>query len=473
MKSSHRPGIPILQKPKEIMHPRRKTSEDYHDLAKSLGIRWLGPEVTSIKIKTRWECQNDHRWKATYNSLQRSASNGCRKCANIARRKTASDYHALAKKAGISWIGEEVPSLVKMKTNWMCSQKHTWSTSYVVIRAGHNCPICAGVSKIKIEDYYKLAEIRGYIWLGKEIPQSSLVSTEWECSRGHIWKASFQHIQRGDGCPTCVGTKPKGKEDYLALAQKRGFTWLGPDLPQRTINNTVWQCEFGHRWETNFNAIQRGRGCPFCAGNAKKSIIDYQSLADSRNLILVSNQIPNNVATPAEWECYQGHRWKASYTSIRRGTGCPFCKKLAKKVQKDYLSLANARGFEWLDEELPKNIATKTIWVCEKHHVWKATYNSIRSGYGCPQCATNFPKNRQDYIDFAKSKRLKWVGDKLPENTRTKTTWECERQHRFDARYNDLLAGKKCPMCWMIDRPNRASKVLIRELKSDSKSKRQ
>ncbi len=117
------------------------------------------------------------------------------------------------------------------------------------------------------DDYHALAEKRGFHWLGPEVP-TTLSKTGWKCEQGHQWKTTFQSIQWGTGCQFCAGQAPKTRDDYHMLAKERGFRWLGPEVPN-TRTKTGWECEQGHQWETRYNTIQQGSGCPFCPRNQK------------------------------------------------------------------------------------------------------------------------------------------------------------------------------------------------------------
>jgi hypothetical protein len=64
--------------------------------------------------------------------------------------------------------------------------------------------------------------------------------------------------------------------DYHVLAEARGLTWLGPEVSNGRIK-TWWECSDGHRWETTYNLIQSGYGCPYCSGHARKTPEDYHA----------------------------------------------------------------------------------------------------------------------------------------------------------------------------------------------------
>ena len=133
----------------------RKIPADYRTLAQKLGIRWLGPEAKNSSKYTNWECPNDHVWSAPYASIQRSLvqgkGNGCKRCAEKKKadktRKKQSDYHALAKASGLTWLGPAVDHSNE-HTNWRCKEGHVWSAPYSRIYMGHGCRVCAGKAEV-------------------------------------------------------------------------------------------------------------------------------------------------------------------------------------------------------------------------------------------------------------------------------------------------------------------------------------
>jgi L-alanine-DL-glutamate epimerase-like enolase superfamily enzyme len=365
---------------------------------------------------------------------------GCPVCAGR-MPKTAADYRALAEKRGFHLLGPEA-SNTKTKTNWGCEQGHRWEAPYHNIQQGHGCPICAGnIPKTSI-DYHALAEKRGFRWLGPKV-SNVLTKTGWECEQGHQWKAPYNSIQQERGCPVCAGKVPKSPVDYHALAEERGFRWLGPGVAD-TMTRTSWECEQRHRWETPYSSIQQGRGCPVCAGRVAKTPADYHALAEERGFLWLGPEVADT-KTKTSWECEKSHRWEAPFNSIQQGRSCPFCAGLAPKTTADYRALAKERGFCWLGPEV-SNTHTKTSWECEKSHRWEAPYSSIQQGSGCPFCAGLAPKTPADYHDLAKERGFHWLGPEVS-NTKTKTSWECAQGHHWEAPYHDIQQGYGCLIC--------------------------
>jgi hypothetical protein len=116
------------------------------------------------------------------------------------------------------------------------------------------------------------------------------------------------------------------------------------------------------------------------------------------------------------------------------------------KTLADYHALAKRRGFDWIGQALPRNVQTKTNWQCEQGHSWQASYNNIHLGTGCPECVGVKPKEVADYCGLARLRGFKWIGT-IPKNVRTKTSWQCKQGHRWQACYNNIQQGTGCPEC--------------------------
>ena len=231
-------------------------------------------------------------------------------------------------------------------------------------------------------DYRALAQQRGFRWLGSPVPDTH-TKTTWRCAQGHRWQASYNTIQQGHGCPVCAGWSPKKPADYRTLAKQRGLRWLGPEVPN-SQTKTGWQCAQGHRWQTTYSRIQQGRGCPKCRGTRLKTPTDYRALARMRGLKWVGPEV-NSCLTKTNWQCSRGHRLQANYHAVRRGHGCTICSGYQPKTPKDYRQMAAERGLHWLGPEVP-NVRTKTRWRCALGHEWESSYSTLQQGHGCPLC---------------------------------------------------------------------------------------
>jgi len=84
--------------------------------------------------------------------------------------------------------------------------------------------------------------------------------------------------------------------------------------------------------------------------------------------------------TLMDWECAQGHRWRAVAHSIRQGHWCKKCadEKLRHSVQALH-AIAAERGGRCLSERYA-NSQTKLEWECERGHQWLPPPSSLQQG---------------------------------------------------------------------------------------------
>lgn len=219
--------------------PARKLPEDYHELAESKGIKWLGPRVSNIKTKTWWECKEGHKWEAVYSNIYYQGS-GCPACVGNLP-KIPKDYCALASARKFKWVGPVVHA-TNVKTWWECERQHQWEATYSNIRSGWGCPHCSKIFPKTPKDYHALAKNRNLEWLGPEVSNTA-TKTAWQCSEGHKWEATYNNIRNGSGCPFCADCIPKIPRDYYVLARKRNFKWIGPEISNTKVKTIAFSEE--------------------------------------------------------------------------------------------------------------------------------------------------------------------------------------------------------------------------------------
>lgn len=372
------------------------------------------------------------------------------------KRKLESDYISLACERGLIWLGP-LPQKTIDKSLWQCPTGHTWQAAYHSLRKGTSCPHCNNhIPKTK-DDYIALAEEKGFEWVGVEAPRTTHDPTEWRCVNGHTWNARYHDIQGGNKCPHCSGRAKKTEDDYRILASSIGFEWLGPKLVG-THEKTKWTCQNGHLLETTYSSLQQGKGCKYCSGKAKKTPQDYRSLAEESGFKWLGTSAVNRT-TKTSWKCPERHTWEASLASIQRGSGCPHCAGLAPRTPHHYHVLAYERGFEWLGPDVP-NVIHQTNWRCQNGHDFKASYSYVQQGIGCITCSGLKQKTPEDYRNLALSRGFTWLGPEVS-NVGSKTEWKCSGNHKWCATYDNIRSGSGCPECQNIFNGARVSQPQI------------
>jgi hypothetical protein len=180
---------------------------------------------------------------------------------------------------------------------------------------------------------------------------------------------------------------------------------------------------------------------------ARMDAVDYHTLAEQHGFRWIGTSVINR-HTKTQWACAENHEWEASYGSIHRGRGCPYCANRVLKTAGDYARLAASRDFIWLGP-LTETTFEHTRWQCLKGHTWEAKYNSILSGHGCPECKNvangDFWRlTSDDYHQFAQERGFVWLGPAVTRNNQ-KTWWCCSQGHKFCTTLNSISTVVELP----------------------------
>jgi hypothetical protein len=93
-----------------------------------------------------------------------------------------------------------------------------------------------------------------------------------------------------------------------------------------SLTRLEWECGAGHRWLAVAHAIRQGHWCKRCAdARLRHPLHEVQEVALFRGGKLVSERYGNS-QQKLEWECAHGHRWQASFNSVKQGSWCPQCR---------------------------------------------------------------------------------------------------------------------------------------------------
>lgn len=442
----------------------KKLKADYLAIAKTSGLRWLGPEVDSVFANTSWRCQKRHVWNAPYARISRGV--GCPYCAGNAR-KQPDDYHSLARNRQFNWLGPSVRRNSD-KTSWECPEGHTWTNTYANIKRGAGCPKCTRIALSKLltkhpSDYHQIAWQKGMVWLGPEVSGASK-KTWWQCTKGHRIRTTYSSISSGKRCKKCVSCGQRRQpSDYRALAKARNIRWLGKEVQGNKVL-TPWKCETcNHTWKASFTSIKGAKGCPVCvtlllADKRRRKPDYYRAIAQQQGLEWLGKEV-KTVGTKTPWRCNTcGHQWESTLGNIKQGFLCPVCGRIRsgenrRRTPADYLKAGEILGLRWLGKEA-LGTHLKTPWQCLScGHTWEAEYAQIQQGSGCARCARRrmsekFRLETSAYKRLAKSKNLNWTGPPV-NNNRVKTSWLCLGCDKaWMASYENVYSSTHgCPDC--------------------------
>ncbi len=166
-----------------------------------------------------------------------------------------------------------------------------------------------------------------------------------------------------------------------------------------------------YEWKVIPSSLLRGRGCPRCAGNMKKTTDEFK------------NEIAIIIPSVEILEEYKGdrikilakckvcnHTWKIKPNGLKNNHGCPICgRKMAalkrtktqEKFEKEIK--ANNKSIRIIGKYVNAN--TKVLVECKKcEYRWEALPSTILRNHGCPKCANNILKTQEEFIKEIMSK---------------------------------------------------------------------
>ena len=148
-----------------------------------------------------------------------------------------------------------------------------------------------------------------------------------------------------------------------------------------------------------------------------------------------------------KWECREKHRWLATYDSVKCGSWCGQCagtNKLSLNLAKQVAKNNSGRCLS------TKYINSKSplYWICKKDHRWYQNLSAVRSGTWCAKC--HAPGTGQTIKDMRKLAKLR--GGKCLSKTyvtaRKKLLWQCRLDHEsWQATPDEIKRGRWCPQC--------------------------
>jgi len=305
---------------------RQEQLLEVQNIALSKGGRCLSTHYLGSSTKLRWQCDKGHIWEATPSKIK--SGNWCAICVLDKKRLTIEEMHDIANSRGGKCLSTEYINSGD-KLEWQCDKGHTWKATPNSVKRGNWCIFCTGLARLTIEEMQDIATSKvgkclstEYINIGTKL--------KWQCSKGHEWYMAPGNVKnQGQWCPHCAHCVKLTIEEMHDIAASRG----GKCLSTVYINSGTklkWQCDKGHEWEAIVRDVKTGHWCPYCAGHARLTVEEMQSIAIKRGGKCLSKEYVNSI-TKLMWQCDKGHEWEATPGAVKRGTWCPACYLLNDK----------------------------------------------------------------------------------------------------------------------------------------------
>lgn len=402
----------------------RKVLSGFNDLATTYpeiaaeAFGWDPAEVSAGSgHKKNWKCAVGHIWYAVVSNRVRG--NGCPYCSGrmaiIGQTDFATKEPILAAEA-FDWDPTTLSHKSNLRRKWKCCKGHVYEASLDSRSRGRGCPYCSGNKVLK--GFNDLASVnprvatQAFGWDPTSVSYGHNGLKDWQCDRGHIYKATVTARHSGHGCGICSNQiVVKGVNDLETTHPDLANELISADPGTITAGSKrrlAWKCKCGHTWFTTGDARRRGSGCPRCSGNVVHSGVNDLATLNPAIASQAHGWDPTQVKVSSnqklQWICTYGHLWKAQVSARTNGNGCPVCaNKLLVSGVNDLATLNPAlasQALDWDPTQVLPGSGRRVSWICSSGHVWHASVGSRhRNGYGCPSCAlSGFDQTQESYL---------------------------------------------------------------------------
>lgn len=310
--------------------PVEYTLADLKAHASELGGLCLSSEYLGWrKAKHTWQCAIGHTWESTWEMIRRGG--WCRRCQYIAALHAfAGEHDGVCLSSDFRGPGADY--------QWQCAKGHQWTATWVKQQhAAHWCSACSHHDRLRrnrkkrllrcsIDELNAAAAIHGGRCLSRRF-WGFYEKHAWQCRNGHKWKQSWHSVlERGFNCRHCKRLEAAPIESLHRMAATRG----GKCLSSRSRGKYAkysWQCQHGHQWRATWYSVNKGSWCKVCFDFARRlpfTIEDLQAHACGKGGLCVSSHYIHTSHKYA-WVCEHHHTWDARWSSVQKGSWCPYC----------------------------------------------------------------------------------------------------------------------------------------------------
>lgn len=435
---------------------KKLTISEMDMIARKHNGKCLSDKYINNKTKLTWECKKGHRWQAIPNNIKRGQ--WCPDCGGT-KRLTIKKMKDIAFERGGKCMSEKYINN-RTKLVWECANGHRWKATPDSIIAGRWCPFDAGNLRLSIEEMKEIASKRGGKCLSEKYVNNR-TKLEWECAKGHRWKAVPETIKAGHWCPECAEITKPNMRDIRKIALSLG----GRCLSKEYINahtKLFWQCSDGHRWYCKLNSIKNGSWCPICSISLGEricreyfeQIFKYKFpksnpswLKNDRGNVMELDGYCQELQLAFEHQGEQHYSISTQYIQTREKLN------QRKKDDKKKLDLCHKNGIKlFIVPQIFKRLKIAEIKELIKE---QSREKNISLPEDFDEISVNLTKayktnNNRQYLkqlqQLAKKQGGKCLSDVYIDN-RTKLKWECAKKHQWQSAPGNIKSGSWCPIC--------------------------
>lgn len=286
---------------------------------------------------------------------------------------------------------------------------HEWRVQPSSFLQGTRCPKCAGKMKKTTEQFKKevFEQVKNeYTVLGEYVNANTKIFMKHNVCDHEYEVTPSKFINTGRRCPNCNKKKKKTNEQFLEeIINLVGNEYEALDeYKNATTKILIRHNTCGYEWKTTPSNFTKGKRCPSCAGNARKTTEIFKK--EVHDLIYDEYDVLGeymNIDTPIQMKHNScGNEFSMSPYGFLHGSRCPKCvientarlrTKTTEQFGKEVKELTNSE-YELVGEYI--NCREK---VKLKHNLCGSIYEQSPSDFlsGC-RCSICFESKGEQAI---------------------------------------------------------------------------
>jgi hypothetical protein len=324
---------------------RKKIRDRLEPILNSKNITLLDPsEVDSTRSRVNIRCSCGFTWESLVSNLL--AKKGCPECSKWARGKNKRSTYKkineiiIAKKGKLLSTFESISGVDKIKIE--CEKGHQWSPVVSsIVHSDHWCPKCSyernGLeSRTPLSVYIEIAEANGGKCISTAtIPEGEKV--EFECSKGHRFKAWPANIKKKWTCGVCNPNKFSIDIVNNLVHEQFGGKCLSTKYKESS-QSLEWKCSEGHIFKKSWDEVKQGNWCVTCRNNSL-TLLDYHAVARRNDGEFLGDEV-KSIKTRLPWKCSEGHEFKATFLKAQE-LWCKKCSSTQTSNLRDEIKVAS------------------------------------------------------------------------------------------------------------------------------------
>lgn len=280
-----------------------------------------------------------------------------------------------------------------------CKNNHKWRTQIASIKAGSWCSFCAGNSILTLEIPKALAAERGGLCLSETYKNARELLT-WQCKFGHIWEARYYNIKTGRWCPTCsTGSYERITRAYLEAIFEKPFPKARPDWLKGNHKNleldgycAELNIAFEYNGTQHYMPISKTKFSRF----KQLKIYDKKKQQICKQLGIKLIVIKETIQNPNIKDIRRQIEKVAKKFNVPMKEIDINEIRFNTDRLKPYSDIAVSKGGKCLSSNYV-DAHFKLDWQCKEGHIWKASANGIKNGNWCKKCSTKNLSNKRKY----------------------------------------------------------------------------